>query len=121
MEVRNALPRLSRHARARAQARGIPLQIVNAILAHADRRRFIAGGRRALMVSRRRLDALADVIPAADRERMEGVILVTSRAGEAIVTVLHADGSRGRRYRRHNRGRSHGSSRSQQAYRQSPH
>jgi hypothetical protein len=39
MELReNAPPQLSRHAHARAQARGIPLHIINTILAHTDRR-----------------------------------------------------------------------------------
>jgi hypothetical protein len=109
MDMRNDPPRPSRHASVRAQARGIPLRIVNAILAHADCRRFVCGGRRALMVSRRRLGALAGAVPAADRERMEGVTLIINRTGEVIVTVLHACGPRGRRYRRHNRGRSHGS------------
>jgi hypothetical protein len=109
MEVKEASPRLSRHARVRAQARGIPLHIINAILAYAGRPRFVGEGRRALMVSRRRLDALADAIPAADRERMEGVILVINRTAEVIVTVLHAYSSRGRRYRQHSRRRSHGS------------
>jgi hypothetical protein len=107
-EVTNA-PRLSRHARVRAQARGIPLHVIEAILAHADRRCFIDGGRRALMVSRRHLDGLAEAVPAAARERMEGIILVINRTGEVIVTVLHAYSPRGRHYRRHGRGRRHGS------------
>jgi hypothetical protein len=98
--LRPGCPKLSPHARIRAQARGIPRHIIDAILAHADRRYFVGQGRRALMVSRRRLDGLASVIPAADRERMAGVVLITNRFGNAIVTVLHVYGPRGRRYRR---------------------
>jgi hypothetical protein len=100
MDVKDAPPKLSCHARLRAQTRGIPQHIIDAILVHADRRCFVGQGRRALMVSRRRLDGLAGVIPAADRERMKGVMLITSRFGTAIITVLHAHGRRGRRYRR---------------------
>jgi hypothetical protein len=52
------------------------------------------------MVSRRKLEALKDRIPAADRERMDGVVLVMDREIRVIVTVIHAAGAGGRRYRR---------------------
>jgi hypothetical protein len=69
-------PTLTDHARKRAQSRGVSMQIVEAIYAYADRSPFVGSGCRSLMVSRRELDRLADSIPAADRERMNGVVLV---------------------------------------------
>ena len=102
MDVRDAPPALSHHARVRAQARGVPLRIINAIFTYADRGRFVGGGRRSLIVSRRRLGRLADTIPASDRERMEGVTLIISRIGTVIITVFHACRSRGGHYRRRN-------------------
>jgi hypothetical protein len=88
------------HARERARARGIPLRIVRAIFANADRSPFVGEGRRSLMVSRRKLDRLSESISAGDRERMDGVVLVVDSVSQVIVTVLHADGRKGRRYRR---------------------
>ena len=57
------------------------------------------------MVSRRRLARLAASIPAADRERMNGVALVVDPKSNAIITVLHAHSPSGRRYRRQRDGR----------------
>jgi hypothetical protein len=87
---------LTNHARERAQVRGVSMRIVEAIYANADLCPFVGSGCRSLMVSRRKLDRLADSIPAADRERMDGVVLVVDPDGEAIITVLHAHSPRGR-------------------------
>jgi hypothetical protein len=95
-----AMPILTDHARQRAQDRGIPLRILGAIFAHADRRPHVGNGCRSLMVSRRKLKALKDLIPAADRERMDGVVLVMDREIRVIVKVIHASSAGGRRYRR---------------------
>jgi hypothetical protein len=105
MEPRNTTLELTQHARARAQTRGIPLRIVYAIYANADRRTFVGDGRRSLMVSRRQLDRLANAISPADRERMEGVILVIDQQRKTVITVLHGDRSRGQYYRRQFYGR----------------
>ena len=98
-------PILTDHARERAQVRGVPIRIVEAIYANADRSPFVGSGRRSLMVSRRQLDRLADSIPAADRERMDGVVLVVNPRSNVIITVLHAHSPNGRRYRRQRDGR----------------
>jgi hypothetical protein len=96
---------LTDHARKRAQARGVSTRIMEAIYANADRTPFVGGGRRSFMVSRRQLNRLAGSIPPADRERMEGVVLVVDPNINAIITVLHAHSSSGRRYRRQRDGR----------------
>lgn len=98
-------PILTDHARDRAQVRGVSMRIVEAIYAIADRSPFVGSGYRSLMVSRRKLDRLADSIPAADRERMDGVVLVVDPKSNAIITVLHAHSTNGRRYRRQRQGR----------------
>jgi hypothetical protein len=101
MHGENASPIMTSHARRRAQARGVPMRILEAIYAHADRNPFVGDGRRSLMVSRRRLARLSGAIPAADRERMAGVALVVDAGSRVVITVLHVHGHRGRHYRRH--------------------
>jgi hypothetical protein len=96
---------LTDHARERAQARGVSMRIVEAIYANADLSPFVGSGCRSLMVSRRQLVRLAGSIPAADRERMNGVVLVVDPTSNAVITVLHAHGLSGRRYRRQRDGR----------------
>jgi hypothetical protein len=108
MHIENASPVLTNHARQRAQNRGIPLKIIDAIYANADRSPFVGEGRRSLMVSRRQLNRLARIIPAAERERMDGIILVVDAKGQVIITVLHAHGQNGRHYRRQHHGRYYG-------------
>jgi hypothetical protein len=66
MHFDDTSPIVTNHARQRAQTRGIPLRILEAIYANADRSPFVGDGRRSLMVSRRRLARLADHIPAAE-------------------------------------------------------
>jgi hypothetical protein len=101
MHGESASPIMTGHARRRAQARGIPMRILDAIYANADRTPFVGDGRRSLMVSRRRLARLSSAIPAADRERMAGVALVVDAGTGVVITVLHVHGLHGRRYRRH--------------------
>jgi hypothetical protein len=48
-------PILTDHARKRAQTRGIPMRILEAIYANADRTPFVGSGCRSLMVSRQHL------------------------------------------------------------------
>lgn len=96
------------HALRRAQTRGVPMRIVEAICANADRSPFVGSGCRSLMVSHRQLDRLQDSIPAADLERMEGVILVIDPNTKTVITVLHAHSPNARRYRRQCDGRRYG-------------
>jgi hypothetical protein len=96
---------LTEHARERAQARGVSFRVLEAIYASADRNLFVGRGCRSLMVSRRQLARLAGSIPAADLERMDGVVLVVDPKSTAIITVLHAHSPNGRRYRRQRDGR----------------
>jgi hypothetical protein len=98
-------PILTDHARKRAQARGVPKRILEAIYSNADRSPFVGNGCRSFMVSRRQLARLDGSIPAADRERMDGVVLVIDPKSNAIITVLHAHSPNGRRYRRQRDGR----------------
>ena len=79
---------LTDHARKRAQSRGVSLRTLEAIYASADRSPFVGGGCRSLMVSRQQLGRLADSIPPAVRERMEGVVLVVDPNSNAIITVF---------------------------------
>lgn len=95
---------LTDHAHERAQARGVSMQVVEAIYANADRNPFVGSGCRSLMVSRRHLARLAGTIPAADRERMDGVVLVVDPKGNVVITVLHAHSPKGRHYRRQRDG-----------------
>jgi hypothetical protein len=96
---------LTHHARERAQVRGVSMRTLQAIFAYADRSPFVGSGCRSLMVSRRQLARLADAVPAADRERMDGVVLVVDPECSTIITVLHAHSPNGRRYRRQRDGR----------------
>lgn len=59
------------------------------------------------MVSRRQLGHLAGSVPAADRERMDGVVLVVDRKNRIVITALHAHSPNGRRYRRQGDGHPH--------------
>jgi hypothetical protein len=107
MHIENGLdlPKMTDHARERAQMRGVPMRIVEAVYAHADRSPYVGDGCRSLMVSRRRLDRLAESIAAGDRERMVGVVLVVDPRSNVIITVLHGHSPNGQRYRRHRDGR----------------
>jgi hypothetical protein len=105
-EVHSVTPLvLTDHARKRAQSRGVWLRTLEAVYANADRSPFVGGGCRSLMVTRQQLCRLADSISPADRERMEGVVLVVDPNSKAIITVLHAHSPSGRRYRRQSDGR----------------
>jgi hypothetical protein len=107
MQTEESSLEFTRHALEQAQLRGIPIRIVQAIFANADRSAFVGSGCRSLMVSRKHIDRLKDVIPPADRERMDGVILVIDYESSVIITVLHAHGQKGQRYRRQRNGHPH--------------
>ena len=98
MQVSNAS--FSGHARLRAQKRGVCTTTVDHILRHADRRKWVGSGCQSYSISRRRLAALGrDEMPPQLRDRADGVAIVVDEAEGIIITVLHMDGRRGRRYR----------------------
>jgi hypothetical protein len=96
---------LTDHARKRVQSRGISIRILEVVYVNAHRSPFVGSVCRSLTVSRRRPARLADSIPAADRERMVGVVLVVDPKSNEIITVLHGHSPSGRRYRRQCDGR----------------
>jgi len=100
MSKQELLPFWTDHAVHQAKARGVPKSLVHLICENADRDPFIGQGRRALTISRKRLRRLNREIPAAIRDRLDGLAVVIDRDGRTIVTVLHATPKSGRRYRR---------------------
>jgi hypothetical protein len=91
---------LTTHASERAKVRGIPMRIVEAIYNNADWSVSVGKGCQALTVSRKQLDQLTEVIPAADRERMKNIALVTDAFSNSIITVLHIRSRKARHYYR---------------------
>ena len=87
------------HARDRCRSRGIAPRLVDAILAHADIENPVGSGCECLMLSRRRLCELRDgTLSASDRERLANVAVIVAGDG-AIITAMHLDRLRSRRYR----------------------
>lgn len=107
MQTGDTSPVLTHHARQQAQSRGIPVHIVEAIYSNADRGAFVGSGCRSLMISRKRINRLSETLSPADRERMDGVVLVVDHASEVVVTVLHSHGPKSQRYRRQWYGHPH--------------
>ena len=93
---------LSQHAQLRANQRGVPLHLVDAILRFADVDEPAGSGCTLLRVSNRRLSS--DEIRrelGGDTDRLHRLAVVWSDAASKVVTVLHdIPGARGRRYRR---------------------
>lgn len=90
---------MTQHAAARANQRGIPHNLVEAVLDNADVETPVGGGCVAYTVSRRRLED-RDVRRqlGGDIDRASKVAVICSDDG-AIVTVMHDWGGQGRRYR----------------------
>jgi hypothetical protein len=87
------------HARDRCRSRGIAPRLINAILTHADIESPVGSGCECLMLSRRRLCELRDgTLSASDRERLANVAVIVAGDG-AIITAMHLDRLRSRRYR----------------------
>ena len=61
------------------------MRILEAFYSNADRSPFVGSGYRSFMVSRRQLARLDGSIPAADRERMDCVVLVIDPKSNAII------------------------------------
>lgn len=92
---------LTRHAAVRANQRGVPHHLIDALFANADVDAPIGGGCRLLRVSRERLrDRAVRRALGAEADRMARLAVIWSDEAGAVVSVLHHfDGRRGRRYR----------------------
>lgn len=93
---------LTRHAETRASQRGVPRDVIEAILDHADMDVPVGGGCTALRLSKRRLkDAALRRRLGARLDRLSGIAVICADDTGDIVTVLHDHGGAGgRRYRR---------------------
>ncbi len=92
---------LTRHAARRARQRGIGGDLIDAFLSLADWETPVGSGCTALSISRRLKrdpDIRAAFGPLLDR--IARLAMVMAPDGE-VVTVMHARGETGRRYRRH--------------------
>lgn len=92
---------MTTHAVTRASQRGVPHDLIADLLAHADLETSVGGGCVALSVSRRRL-ADRDLRRTAGRniDRLRNLTVVCDADDGSIVTILHQEGARGRRYHR---------------------
>jgi hypothetical protein len=92
---------MTTHATVRASQRGVPHDLIEQLLIHADLETNVGGGCVALSVSRRRLRE-RDVRRSAGRslDRLRNLSVVCDASDGSIVTVLHQQGARGRRYHR---------------------
>lgn len=92
---------MTTHAAVRASQRGVPHDLIEQLLAHADLETCVGEGCVALSVSRRRL-AERDVRRSAGRslDRLRNLSVVCDASDGTVVTVLHQQGARGRRYYR---------------------
>jgi hypothetical protein len=104
MQTEGVPPEFTLHALQQAQLRGIPIHIVQTIYATADRSVFVGSGCQSLMVSRKHLEHLREVVAPSDLERMDGVVLVVDRERRVIITIFHSYGQKGQRYRRQWKG-----------------
>jgi hypothetical protein len=93
---------LTGHAEARANQRGVPLDVIEAILDHADMDVPVGGGCTALRLSKRRLkDATLRKRLGSQLDRLAGIAVICADDTGDVVTVLHdRGGAEGRRYRR---------------------
>ena len=93
---------LTRHANIRASQRGVPYDLLDAMIVHADIEIQAGNGCTTLRCSREGLrdrELRASIGPKADR--LVSIAVVVDNDSGAIVTVLHDRGrSSGRRYRR---------------------
>lgn len=93
---------LSQHCQTRMQQRGVRMDVVRTLLDHADRSVFVGAGRMSCFLSSKEAARLRreGLLDAEAVERARGLALVVDPDTGIIVTVLHADGHRGRHYRR---------------------
>ena len=90
---------LTRHARSRAQNRGIRTEVIELVLAHGDIELHAGEGLHSLQISRKGMERLAEAgVRPALREKALGVVLLVDPTTQQIITAMHAIGSQGRRY-----------------------
>src|SRR5262249_44271192 len=88
----------SKHARKRAQQRGVQPKTVEMVLKHADVDLEAGNGCRAYRISKRALARMVHDVTELDRAT--GVVVIVCEATGEIVTVMHDYNGKGRRYRR---------------------
>lgn len=82
---------LSKHARIRAQQRGIALKTIQIIATFCDRRKRVPGGMEALSLSTKEHEWLADYgLSSAELERTKNIRLIADPSSAKIITVEHA-------------------------------
>ncbi|MBL8552608.1 MAG: hypothetical protein JNJ73_21655 [Hyphomonadaceae bacterium] len=89
----------TRHAEARCQQRSIPRRLVELVVAHANRRVFVGDGVQAAMITRKRLQTSRVPQLKAERDRLDGLMVLFDPQDGTIVTAMWADGAAARRYR----------------------
>ena len=86
---------LSGNATRQAQRRGITFDTIDLVLNHADRSQKLPGNARALWISRKGRDRLANAGHApADVDRSSGVRLIIAIRDDVVLTVEHATARR---------------------------
>ena len=91
---------LSKHAEVRARQRGIRMRVIALVMFHGDLRRHPGEGLVSVRLSRRRLEKVAEIgVPASDREKAAGFVLLIDAKTQTVVTAMHDTGRDGRRYR----------------------
>ena len=92
---------LTAHARIRANQRGVPHRLIDALFENADIDAPIGSGCRLLRISKQRLrDRAVRETLGAEADRMTRLAIIWSDDAGAVITVLHHhDGRAGKRYR----------------------
>lgn len=88
----------TRHAEWRAQQGGVTPALIRTLLEYADIEMPVGRGCTALRVSDQGLYQLSGDQGAALADRVKDIVLIVAE-NEVLVTVLHARGRPGRRYR----------------------
>jgi hypothetical protein len=96
-----SLVALTHHAETRANQRGVPHHLLDALLLNADIDAPIGGSCRLLRVSKQRLrDRAVRRALGSEADRLVNLALIWSDDAGAVITVLHHHrGHSGRRYR----------------------
>lgn len=92
---------LTAHAAIRANQRGVPHHLIDALIEYADVDAPVGSDCRLLRISKLRLrDRAVRQALGAEADRMSRLAVIWSDEAGAVVTVLHHhDGRNGRRYR----------------------
>lgn len=99
--------KLSKHAEARAQQRGIRRDIIDFILEHADRSLHAGEGLRSVSISRQNQRRLSrNGFDPQIIDRTDGVALLIDPNENCVVTIMRLHGRQARRYLRQHATRS---------------